>query len=54
MRNEVISKIMKMIENDEDFYTFAYENNIECSEIWSDDDEEIIGVQIEDETVYFE
>lgn len=49
----MIKKICELLENDftEKAFKLARENNITLEEIWEDD--EIIGIAVEDEIVYF-
>lgn len=53
-KTEVIKKIVEIISTQDDISEaeeIAYKNNITLTEVWSDD--EIIGMMVEDETIYF-
>lgn len=53
---ETIKKIIELINTQDDIREaeeIAYKNSITLTEIWSDDGEEIIGMMVEDETIYF-
>lgn len=55
-RIEIINKIEEIINTQEDISEaeeLAYQNNIILTEIWDENDDEIIGMMIEDITVYF-
>lgn len=55
-RTEVIKKIVEIISTQDDISEaeeLAYQNDITLTEIWDDTDDEIIGMMVEDETVYF-
>lgn len=55
-RAEVIKKIVEIISTQDDISEaeeLAYQNDITLTEVWSDDEEEIIGMMVEDETIYF-
>lgn len=53
---EAIKKIIELINTQDDIREaeeIAYKNGITLTEIWADDGEEIIGMMVEDETIYF-
>ena len=53
---EAIKKIIELINTQDDIREaeeIAYKNGITLTEIWADDAEEIIGMMVEDETIYF-
>lgn len=53
-RSEVIKRVVEIISTQDDISEaeeIAYKNNIALTEVWSDD--EIIGMMVEDETIYF-
>lgn len=55
-RAEVIKKIVEIIITQDDISEaeeLAYQNAITLTEVWTDDEEEIIGMMVEDETIYF-
>ena len=54
MKKEILKKISDIISNEDDIkeaVELAQKYNITLTEIWTDD--EIIGLMIEDETIYF-
>lgn len=56
-RQEAIKKIIHILETEEESkeaFRLAYDYNVELEEIWSDDGEEIIGMCVEDEYIYFQ
>lgn len=53
---EARRKIIELINTQDDIREaegIAYENGITLTEIWADNGEEIIGMMVEDETIYF-
>ena len=55
-RVEAIKKIIEIIstqDNIREAREIAWQNNIALTELWSDDDQEIIGMMVEDDTIYF-
>ena len=53
-RSEVIKKVVEIISTQDDISEaeeLAYQNNIILTEVWKDN--EIIGMMVEDETIYF-
>lgn len=55
-RTEVMKKIVEIISTQDvirEAEELAYQNDIVLTEVWSDDGEEIIGMMVEDETIYF-
>lgn len=51
--HKLADKVLKGIVTESYLFTFCYENNIFASEIWNDDDTEIIGFAIEDDIYYY-
>ena len=54
-RSEVIKKIIEIISTQDDIreaWDLACENDIFVSEVWNENDEEIIGYAIEDDIIY--
>lgn len=55
-RKEAIKRIINMIEHEDNIkeaFELAYSYSIEMAEIWSDDEEEIIGMMVEDDVIYY-
>lgn len=55
-RGEAINKIVKIISTQDSIREaeeIAYRSGITLTEVWSDDEEEIIGMAVEDEVIYF-
>lgn len=55
-RKEAIKKIVKIISTQDSIREaeeIAYQNGITLTEIWADNEEEIIGTMVEDEEIYF-
>lgn len=55
-RTEAIKKVVEIISTQDiirEAEEIAYQNGIVLTEIWSDDEEEIIGMMVEDEVIYF-
>ncbi len=55
-RKEAIKKIVKIISTQDSIREaeeIAYQNGITLTEIWADNEEEIIGTMVEDEVIYF-
>lgn len=55
-RTEAIKKVVEIISTQDiirEAEEIAYQNGIVLTEVWSDDEEEIIGMMVEDEVIYF-
>ena len=55
-REEAIKRITNIVENEDDItgaFELACTYGVEMCEIWSDDEEEIIGMMVEDEVIYY-
>lgn len=55
-RTEAIKKVVEIISTQDiirEAEEIAYQNRIVLTEVWSDDEEEIIGMMVEDEVIYF-
>ena len=55
-REEAIKKIVEIISTQDcikEAEEIAYQNDIVLTEVWSDDEEKIIGMMVEDEVIYF-
>lgn len=55
-RTEAMKKIVEITSTQDiirEAEELAYQNDIVLTEVWSDDGEEIIGMMVEDETIYF-
>lgn len=57
-KETAIKQIIKLLESNDtakenEAFELAYKFNIVLTEIWDDEDEEIIGMMVEDTTLYF-
>lgn len=55
-REEAIKKIIEIISTQDSIREaeeIAYQNDIVLTEVWSESDDEIIGMMVEDEVIYF-
>lgn len=55
-RSEALRKIIEIIstqDNIKEAEEIAYQNDIELCEVWDEDEDEIIGLSVEDEVIYF-
>ena len=57
-KKTAIKQVIELLEsndvvNENKAFEIAHEFDIVLTEIWDDEDEEIIGMMVEDETIYF-
>lgn len=57
-KDKAINKVIKMLESDnvemqDEAMKIAYDFGIVITEIWDDNDDNIIGMSVEDEVIYF-
>lgn len=53
-REAAIKNVIELLElDDTEAFELAYRFDIVLTEIWNDEDEEIIGMMVEDTTLYF-
>ena len=55
-REDIVNKIIEIISTQDDIreaWDLACENDIFVSEVWNENEEEIIGVAVEDDIIYF-
>lgn len=57
-KEAVIKQVIELLESNDtekenEAFELAYKFDIALTEIWDDEDEEIIGIMVEDTTLYF-
>lgn len=57
-KETAIEKVIELLESNDtakenEAFEIAYEYDIVLTEVWDDEDEEIIGMMVEDTTIYF-